>query len=199
MSASPTVYIVDDLEDQLELAAEILATAGYASKTYLSGVAFLQEKEMNELGCVLLDNQMPRVSGLDVQRELNKRKIDIPIVFVSGGSDYADVVGAVQSGALGFLQKPYTSKELIEQVQNAISESQRRLDARFNKSQSSKQLQSLTPREVQVYDLVVAGHTNKAISESLAITVGTVEFHRSNLMRKLGATSLAELCQFHAR
>ncbi len=193
MSTTPIIYIVDDYKDQLEIAAKMLTLAGYTVVTYDSGLDFLEEKEFDDFSCLLLDNQMPGISGLDVQKELGRRNIDIPIVFMSGDSSYSDVVGAVKNGALGFLQKPFTLDELIEQVSKAVDESQRRLDIRLREKKTQNLLASLTPRESEVYELVINGHTNKSISESLSVTIGTVEFHRANLMEKLGARTLADL------
>ena len=193
MPVSPVICLVDDSKDQLELLVDMLAITDYTVKEYSSGIEFLQKKEFAEIGCVLLDNQMPYVSGLDVQRRMKKQKINLPIVFISGGSQYSDVVDVVKEGALGFLQKPFTRTALIKQIENAIAESQKRLKLWKQKSNTARKLQPLTSREIEIYDLVRAGYTNKVISKSLSITVKIVEFHRSNLMQKLAVGTLAEL------
>jgi len=132
---------------------------------------------------------MPGISGLDVQKELNRRGIDIPIVFMSGDSNYDDVVNAVQDGALGFLEKPFSMDDLVKEVEQALQEKSQRAQ----KVKQKNRLDCLTARETEVYNLVIIGHTNKAIARSLSIAVSTVEFHRSNLIKKLSVTTLAEL------
>lgn len=193
MLTQAIIYIVDDSDEQLDIAMKMLIKAGYKVRTYNSGEEFLRDSKIESIGCVLLDNQMPGLSGLDVQIELKRLKVDLPIVFMSGNSVYGEVVTAIQKGALGFLQKPYTMVELIDQIKIAVDESVRRFDANQSKSTAGQVMDSLTPREKQVYKLVIGGHTSKAISELLSITVGTVEFHRANVMKKLDVRTLADL------
>lgn len=193
MLTQAIIYIVDDSDEQLDIAMKMLINAGYKVRTYNSGEEFLRDSKIESIGCVLLDNQMPGLSGLDVQIELKRLKVDLPIVFMSGNSVYGEVVTAIQKGALGFLQKPYTMVELIDQIKIAVDESVRRFDASQSKSTAGQVMDSLTPREKQVYELVIGGHTSKAISELLSITVGTVEFHRANVMKKLDVRTLADL------
>ncbi len=189
MSALLEICIVDDLEEQLEIISSMLNAAGYVTKTYDSGQKFLSETNFENVGCVLLDNQMPGLTGLDVQKDLNRRDIDVPIIFMSGGSKYGDVVSAVQEGALGFLQKPFSMDDLVKEVELALQQKSQQ-DQKLKKK---NRLDCLTTRETEVYNLVITGHTNKAIARSLSIAVSTVEFHRSNLVKKLGVSSLAAL------
>ena len=189
----PVVYVVDDSEDNVTVYSWMLSTAGYETKTYLSGVDFLNESDLSPVGCVLLDNQMPEVSGLGVQRTLLDRGINLPVVFMSGASSYSDVVEATRKGAHGFLEKPFHKAELLQQV-NAAIESSRNRDVTSSSSGETSQLaQQLTKREYQVCKLIIAGHTNRSIADQLGISVSTVEFHRANLMDKLEVKSLAEL------
>lgn len=188
-----SIYVIDDVEEQRDVICRMLEAQGYQLRAYGSGQSFLREESISELGCILLDNQMPGLTGLQVQEELLKRKINTPILFMSGESVYGDVVDAVRKGAFGFLQKPFTMNELLEQVEQAVQESVRRSQSSAEKNDLSRLFRSLTPRELQVYQLVISGFTNKAISKDLNISVGTVEFHRSNLMKKLRVSSLAEL------
>jgi FixJ family two-component response regulator len=183
------ICIVDDVPEQLEMLSRMLITAGYTTQSFVSGKAFLNQTNFNEISCLLLDNQMPEISGLDVQHELIRRKIHIPIIFMSGDTDYGEVVNAVHQGALGFLQKPFTLGKLLEEVETALTENSKRLE----EDVQSNSLDILTRRETQVFELVIAGHTNKAIASELNIAVSTVEFHRSNLVTKLGVHSLADL------
>lgn len=189
----PVVYVVDDSEDNVTVYSWMLSTAGYETKTFLSGVDFLNETDLSPVGCVLLDNQMPELSGLGVQRKLLDRGINLPVVFMSGASSYSDVVEATRKGAHGFLEKPFHKAELLQQVNAAIESSRNRDVTNSSGSETSQLAQQLTKREYQVCKLIIAGHTNRSIADQLGISVSTVEFHRANLMDKLEVKSLAEL------
>ena len=130
----PVVYVVDDSEDNVTVYSWMLSTAGYETKTYLSGVDFLNETNLSPVGCILLDNQMPELSGLGVQRKLLDRGINLPVVFMSGASSYSDVVEATRKGAHGFLEKPFHKAELLQQVNAAVESS--RCTARYRPSAS---------------------------------------------------------------
>lgn len=189
----PVVYVVDDSEDNVTVYSWMLSTAGYETKTFLSGVDFLNETDLSPVGCVLLDNQMPELSGLGVQRKLLDRGINLPVVFMSGASSYSDVVEATRKGAHGFLEKPFHKAELLQQVNAAIESSRNRDVTNSSGNETSQLAQQLTKREYQVCKLIIAGHTNRSIADQLGISVSTVEFHRANLMDKLEVKSLAEL------
>ena len=194
-SEEPVVYVVDDMEDVLQVVSMILEKEGISYKTFKSGKEFLEQDSISQVGCLLLDNQMPGMTGLDVQSELIKKGNGIPIIFVSGASRYGEVVDAVREGALNFLQKPFTRTELLVQVRDAIEESRKRLAGSSNAARNKALLSQLTKREMQVYTLVTDGLTNRAISEELDISNGTVEFHRANMMKKLESKSLADLME----
>ncbi len=192
--AKPVVYVVDDSEDNVTVYSWMLSSSGYEIKTYPSGVEFLKEAELSPVGCVLLDNQMPEVSGLQVQSTLIDRGIKLPIVFMSGASSYSDVVEATRKGAQGFLEKPFHKAELLQLVNAAVEYSREQLAARDSGAADSKQLSELlTRREYEVCKLIIGGSTNRNIADTLGISVSTVEFHRANLMEKLGVKNLADL------
>jgi len=138
---------------------------------------------------------MPGMTGLEVQAELLNRDVSIPIIFISGDSRYNEVVDAVRDGAFYFLQKPFSRSELLSQVREAIAESRRRQEKSIQSAHYDDLLDKLTGREMEVYRLVTDGHTNRVISEKLEISNGTVEFHRANMMKKLGAVSLCDLIE----
>ena len=191
----PVVYIVDDMEQVQDIIFLILKNEGIRAEKFSSGETFLAQEEISEIGCLVLDNQMPGMSGLAVQGELRKRNCHIPILFISGDSRYSDVVDAVREGAFHFLQKPFTRSELLSRVREAIEESKDR-QARLSHSKKFEDLlAALTTREKEVYQLVTSGKTNKVIADSLGISNGTVEFHRANMMKKLDANSLADLME----
>lgn len=191
----PVVYIVDDMEQVQDIIFTILQNEGIRAEKFSSGEAFLAKKGVGEIGCLVLDNQMPGMTGLQVQAELLKRKNPLPIIFISGDSRYNDVVEAVRDGAFYFLQKPFTRSELLSNVREAISESFRRQEQMIQSSHYDDLLSKLTNREREVYRLVTEGHTNRVIAEKLEISNGTVEFHRANMMKKLDAKSLADLME----
>jgi len=136
---------------------------------------------------------MPGMTGLEVQAELLNRDVSIPIIFISGDSRYNEVVDAVRDGAFYFLQKPFSRSELLSQVREAIAESRRRQEKSIQSAHYDDLLDKLTGREMEVYRLVTDGHTNRVIAEKPEISNGTVEFHRANMMKKLGAASLSDL------
>lgn len=191
----PVIYVVDDSEDNITVYSWMLSTAGYEIKTYSSGVEFLKESELSPVGCVLLDNQMPEVSGLQVQSELLERGVKLPIVFMSGASSYGDVVQATRKGAHGFLEKPFHKAELLQLVNAAVEHSLEQLSAAEEGSATEQKSLSelLTRREYEVCKLIIGGSTNRNIADTLGISVSTVEFHRANLMEKLGVKNLADL------
>lgn len=195
VAQEPVVYIVDDMEQILEIVSMILEAEGIKSKKFSSGKEFLAQKEVSQVGCLLLDNAMPGMTGLEVQAELLKRDNNIPIVFISGESRYNDVVDAVRDGALHFIQKPFTRSELLSHVRSAIEESRKRLQKLDFAAKNRALMNTLTSREREVCKLVTDGLTNKVIAEKLKISNGTVEFHRANMMKKLGAKSLADLME----
>ena len=138
---------------------------------------------------------MPGMTGLEVQAELLNRDVSIPIIFISGDSRYNEVVDAVRDGAFYFLQKPFSRSELLSQVREAIAESRRRQEKSIQSAHYDDLLDKLTGREMEVYRLVTDAHTNRVIAEKLEISNGTVEFHRANMMKKLGAASLSDLIE----
>jgi len=193
----PVVYIVDDMEQVREIVYAILDNEGITAHKFSSGEAFLAQNDIRQVGCLILDNQMPGMKGLDVQSELLRRGNHIPILFISGDSRYNDVVDAVREGAFYFLQKPFTRSELLSKVRDAIEESRNRAQKNEKMARYASLIDSLTSREKQVYKLVTEGLTNKAIAETLSISNGTVEFHRANMMKKLEAKSLADLMEIN--
>jgi len=195
MRPDPIIYVVDDNDDHRDILAQSMKKAGYEVKTYTSGVEFLRDGNLAEIGCLLLDNQMPNMTGLEVQSKLLELGSRLPIIFISGGSGIPDVVAAVRDGALDFLQKPFSLDELRAKVDEAVDRCREDFD--FNKRAREYQvlLNRLTKRERQVYDLVIAGNTNQMITEKLAIKISTVEFHRANMMDKMGVTSFSELME----
>ena len=187
-----TVFVVDDdaaVRSSLRL---LLRSLGYATEAFDSAQAFLSAYR-DRPGCLLLDVRMPGLSGPELQRELNLRGTIIPVVFISGHADVSMAVEAMRCGAFDFLQKPFRDQELIDRVERALrTDSDRR--AQLQERQATHQrLASLTQREHDVLDRVIAGSSNKVIAYHLGISQRTIEVHRARIMEKMRANSLAQL------
>ena len=139
----------------------------------------------------MLDNHLPDISGLDVKKKLSARGDKLPIVFMSGDSRFKDVVAAIQGGAVGFLEKPFSLAELKPAIEEALEQARQQTEALAELSEPD--IPSLTRREKEVYKLAIKGYSIKKIAEELDISTSTVEFHRSNILLKAGVTSIAEL------
>jgi FixJ family two-component response regulator len=186
------IYLVDDNDGFRESTAWLLETAGFEVQAYASGPAFLDayghERHGGGAQCLVSDIRMPLMSGLQLQEELRRRGIGLPLVFVTAHGDVPLAVEAMRKGASNFLEKPFSDDALIDAIRAAIA------NARNHAVEAGDdRLARLSPRERQVMDLVVASKPNKIIADVLGISVKTVELHRSNMMNKLGVRSLPEL------
>ncbi len=193
MVDAPTIYIVDDNDDHQEILLQLVTRAGFDAQCFSSGAEFLDLPQLNARGCILLDNQMPGMSGLQVQAALIERACELPVIFISGGSKISDAVHAVQEGAFGFLEKPIQSKDLITAIKKALEGAKVQRANENSRREIEARLANLTEREKQVYELVVSGKTNKMIADELKIQPTTVEFHRANMMGKVAVNSFSEL------
>ena len=190
---APTVYIVDD-DDAIRSALRLLLkSVGLAAATVPSAQEFLATYDPQQPGCLILDVRMPGMSGLELQQQLNLRGAIIPVIFITGHGDVPMAVEAMQQGAFDFLQKPFRNQDLLDRVQKALAKDRaRRAELRGDES-IRQRLESLTPRESEVLELVTGGAPNKIIAHKLGISQRTVEIHRAHVMEKMGAESLADL------
>ncbi|HEX6120908.1 MAG TPA: response regulator [Dongiaceae bacterium] len=188
-----TVFLVDDDARVLTAIARLLGSAGWNIRTYRSAREFLAEHDCSVSGCLVLDLLMPDMSGLDLQKELARRGHHRPIVFLSGQGDVPSSVSAMKSGAVDFLMKPVDSEILLAAVTNAMEYDARQRAAASRTCGVRMRLSSLTARERQVLDGVVAGLLNKQIAGRLGIVEKTVKVHRARAVAKLGVRSTAEL------
>lgn len=186
-----TVFLVDDDEAIRHSGSFMLRHAGYLVKTFPDGVSFLEHVNGDHDGCILLDVRMPGIDGLGVQTLLNQRGINMPVIILTGHGDVPVAVQAMKSGALDFIEKPYEKQALIGSIENAFSvlDSQAADDRRGLEAQAK--IANLTPRELEVLQCLVDGHTNKGIAQTLEISPRTVEIHRAHMMEKLEADSLS--------
>jgi FixJ family two-component response regulator len=194
-----TIYIVDDDEAVRDALRMLLGTTGLRVETFASAAAFLKDYRPAQPGCLVLDVRMPGMSGLALQEELYKRRVRIPIVFLTGHADVPIAVRALKKGAFDFIEKPLDSQRLIVSVLNALRfDAEQRMQAAQQASDSNPaaaRLALLSEREREVLDRVLAGKQTRVIAEELCISVKTVEFHRARIREKLGVATLAELFQ----
>jgi two-component system response regulator FixJ len=192
MPAEKLVHIVDDDDAVRRSAAFMLKHAGYRVESYVSGVAFLKEAKDAERGCVLLDVRMPEMDGLEVQQEMGKRGIDMPVVILTGHGDITVAVKAMRAGAVNFIEKPYEKEALLGAIEEAYARLDRNHDKDMKAGEAQIRLASLTGRERDVLNGLVAGYPNKTIAYDLGISPRTVEIYRANMMEKLRVRSLSE-------
>jgi FixJ family two-component response regulator len=192
-SSTPVVLIVDDDASFLRAIARLLRASGFAVKTYVSAAEFLARRESDVPGCVLLDLQMPGLSGMDVQEALAKDGHSLPIVFLTGHGDIPTTVRAMRLGAEDFLTKQAPKADLLGAVKRALDRDARERAERGRLEALHARFAALTPRENEVLRQVVQGKLNKQIAYSLGIHERTVKLHRTSMMAKLGVYSAPEL------
>ena len=195
MSARPTVFVVDDDASTRELLAWLMTRNELQVEAYADAVSFLAAYRPERPGCLVLDLNMPGMSGLDLQRALKDQGVVLPVIFLSGGADVPKAVRAVREGAVDFIEKPFDYKQVVERVRECIARDAAQRGEREVRSARASRLAQLTTREREVLDLVVAGKLNREIAETLDISIKTVEAHRARLMEKLEVGSVAELVQ----
>jgi two-component system response regulator FixJ len=189
----PLVFVVDDDEAVLDSLRLLLSSAGLETTGFTSAQEFLDRYDSRQPGCLVLDVRMPGMSGLELQQTLNLRGATIPVIFITGHGDVPMAVEAMQHGAFDFLQKPFREHLLIERVQCALAQDRTNREELNQRSRIRERLDSLTPREREVIELVTAGKPNKIMAVELGVSQRTVELHRARVMEKMGATSLAQL------
>ncbi len=195
--AEQTVFIVDDDEAMRDALAMLMRAAGLKAEVFAGARDFLRHHAAHRSGCLLLDIRMPDMSGLELQAELHKRRIRLPIVFLTGHADVPMAVRAMKAGAVDFIQKPLDEHRLVVAVMNALKlgaeRSNQRPDAAPLPEDAARRLETLSEREREVLQQVLRGRQNRDIAEALSISVKTIEFHRANIRQKLGVGSLQEL------
>jgi len=189
----PTVHVVDDEEEVRSALQWLLETAGYRVHTYAGAAAFLEAYAPDEPECLVLDVYMPEMTGLALIDTLNQRGARVPVIVVTGHGDVDMAVQALKSGAHDFLQKPFDDEQLLERVVAALGHSENAARRRREHLQTAGQLDSLTPREREVLELLLVGLTSKRIAARLGVSPRTAEVHRARVMQKMGTNSVAEL------
>lgn len=192
------VYVVDDDEQVRDALLRLLQSAGHAVQGFASAAQCLDGLQPGETACLVLDLAMPGLDGLLLQQLLQQRAPDLPVVFLTGRGDIAASVKAMKRGATDFLTKPVDDELLLGAVAEALAEAERRRGLLQRASSLAQRLDTLTARERQVLERVLAGRLNKQIAGDLGTSEKTIKFHRGNLMHKMGVRSVAELARWVA-
>jgi len=193
MTKKPVIMVVDDDSGVRNAMRILLKSVGLESVLYASAQEFLAAYQPTQPGCLVLDIRMPGMSGLELQQELNLRGAVIPVIFMTGHGDVPMAVEAMQHGAFDFLQKPFRDQDLLDRIQKALVKDSQLRAALGEHSRIRTHLESLTAREREVLDLMTQGKQNKAIAQDLGVSPRTIEIHRSRVMEKMNAQSVAEL------
>ena len=197
--ADSTVFVVDDDSSVREAIKSLIRLEGLRVETFGTAQEFLQSKLPDVPGCIVLDVELPGLSGLDLQSELAAHGINLPIIFITGYGDIPMSVRAMKAGALEFLTKPFRDQDLLDAIHQSLERDRAGREHSREIAELRERFDSLTSREREVMSLVVAGWLNKQIGFELGISEITVKIHRGRVMNKMGAQSLAELVRMTER
>lgn len=189
----PIVWVVDDDVSLREALGSLIRSAGLRVETFASAQEFLARSQVDTPNCLVLDVQLPALSGLDLQKRMAEVNLEIPIVFITGHGNIPMSVRAMKAGAVEFLTKPLADRDLLEAIQQAISRDRVARQQKAKMRQLQDRYQSLTPREREVMERVVSGLLNKQVAAELGTTEFTVKVHRGRVMRKMQCNSFADL------
>jgi len=189
----PIVYVVEDDDTLRALVRALAQSIGVACREFPSANKFLDQYDPRQPGCMVLDLFMPGMSGLELQDELNRRGAVIPVIFITGHGDVASAVAAVRHGAFNYLQKPFRNNELIASIREALDHDRRNRQMLEQQDAIRERIALLTPREREVLELIVRGLASKVMAHEMGLSTRTVELHRSRVMGKMGASSIAQL------
>lgn len=193
-----TVCVVDDDRMVLESLSWLLGTIRLESRIYESSASFLREYSPGIFACVILDVRMPEMNGMELHQKIREKDAKVPVIIVTGHADVPMAVRAMKAGAFDFIEKPYSDQLMLERVQAAIRSFHEQHDDQLDEA-VQRSFDTLTPRERQILEQVLNDRPNKRIAAELGISKKTVEFHRANLMEKLGVKTVAELVRLAIR
>jgi FixJ family two-component response regulator len=195
----PHVFVIDDDDEVRRGLVRLLRAAGRPAEGYASAQDFLERAPRNEPGCLVADVYLPQVDGLVLVDLLRSAGCTLPVIFITGRADVPTTVRAMKRGAIDFLLKPVNEAELLDAIDRAVERDCQERRARAERAEAARRLESLTPRERQVFELVVTGLLNKQIAGDLGTTEQTVKVHRARVMQKMGAASLPDLVRLAAQ
>jgi FixJ family two-component response regulator len=195
----PIVLILDDDLSVREAVRSLIRSAGLRCETFATAAELLAHPRPDEPACLVLDVQLPGGSGLDLPTQLRRKGMELPIIFITGHGTIPMSVRAMKAGALEFLTKPFSERELLDAVQQALDRDRERRAAQAGREALRAQFAKLTGRERDVFELVVTGRMNKEIASELGTAEQTIKQHRGRVMRKLGARSVADLVHMAER
>ncbi len=189
----PIVYLVDDdaqLRESLQL---LLQSVGLPLKSFATAQEFLNQFDPESVGCLVLDIRLPGMSGLELQQRLRESGADLPVILVSGHADVPMAVRGIKNGALDFLEKPFNDQVLLDRIQQGTEEHVQRRKQREAQREILARMETLTPREREVMELLVSGMSNKTIATQLQISRKTLDIHRGKVLQKMEAETVADL------
>ncbi len=192
-AAAPTVFIVDDDPEIRTATRDMVERQGYRAEIFADGVSFLKAYSPDRSGCLLLDARMPGLGGLDLIKRLTEMQLSLPVIMITAYGDIEMAVTAMKAGAFDFLQKPVRRNELLASIKEALSYSNRRPEKPADQRIAAAKIESLTPRQREILEMVLGGSPSKNIATDLKISQRTVDNHRAAIMRKVGAKSLSAL------
>ena len=193
MPSNPVVYIVDDDSAIRDALSFLMKSIGFESKAYASAETFLNQANFDRPGCLVVDVRMHGMSGLELQQVLNERGIALPVIIITGHGDVPMAVQAMKAGAVDFLEKPYDNEVLITRISQSLEDATKEQNKESRIAEAKARLAQLTPRELEVMNLLAEGKHNKIIANELNISVRTAEAHRAKVMKKLQADSLSDI------
>jgi two-component system response regulator FixJ len=193
MQPEPVIYVIDDDEAVRQSLEFLLRTAGFTVRSFESAKAFLDIIPQPRSGCIITDVRMPHISGIDLLRRVKDLGIDMPVIMITGHGDISLAVEAMKIGAADFLEKPFDDDQLLAALRSTLSRDAGKAERKAELAQIHDKLATLSNRERQVLEGLVAGNANKTIAFDLGISPRTVEIYRANLMTKMAANSLSDL------
>jgi FixJ family two-component response regulator len=188
-----TVYIIDDDHGMRQAVQDLVESVGLHAESFSTGEEFLRKERSSEPSCLVLDVRLPNMSGLDFQRRLAGTGVQIPVIFITAHGDIPMSVGALKSGAVEFLTKPFRDQDLLDAIQQALQRDRMARGQQAEIRELQNRYQSLTAREKEVIGFVVSGMVNKEIASEIGASESTVKIHRGNVMQKMRAASLVDL------
>ena len=193
MASEAFVHVIDDDEGVRESLAFLLETADFQVRTYDSATRFLDQLASVEPGCIITDIRMPEMSGLELIRQLNERGVRLPVIVITGHGDVPLAVEAMRAGVADFIEKPFSDATILAALRQAMDQGRDQIALAAERAAVAQRIDSLSTRERQVLNGLVAGQANKVVALELGISPRTVEVYRANLMSKMQASSLSEL------